>query len=272
MKPRHGLLAGLARHFVEELAASLEAEQLAARAGLLQALDPRAKLLAIILLIVGASTARLLLPLAGLFVLAVVLALLSQIPLASLARRVWLTVALFTGLIALPALVLVPGEVIVTLPWGGLGVSHQGLRSAAFLVGRGETCVTLVSLLVMTTPWQQVLKAMRSLGVPVVVVAMLGMTQRYIFLLVQLALQMFEARRSRVIIAPDAAATRRMALAMLGVLLGKSLQLAGEVHQAMLARGYRGEVCLLDEFQMRWCDWLVLLLASAICVVMVLLK
>ena len=56
---------------------------------------------------------------------------------------------------------------------------------------------TLAFLLILTTPWPYVLKAMRTLGVPVVVVAMLGMTHRYIFVLLQTATQMFEARRSR---------------------------------------------------------------------------
>lgn len=269
---QHGLLARLAHDFVRGLAVSLEAEQLGTRAGFLQTLDPRAKLLAVVLLILGASAVHVLLPLLGLFLLATLLALASRIPLSVLLRRVWLTVLVFSGLIALPALILVPGEVVASLPWTGLGVTRQGLRSAAFLIGRGETCVTLVSLLVMTTPWPHVLKAMRSLGVPIVVVAMLGMTQRYIFLLVQLALQMFEARRSRVMVSPDAATTRRMALAMLGVLLGKSLQLAGEVHQAMLARGYRGEVYLLEDFRMRWRDWPVMVVAMLVCVSMVVVR
>lgn len=269
---RRGLMAALAHHVVHGLEVSLEAERLGRRAGFLQTLDPRAKLIAVVLLVFAASMARLLLPLLAVFVLAVVLALVSYIPVTMLLRRVWLTVLVFTGLIALPALVLVPGDVVASLPWCGLGVTRQGLRSAAFLIGRGETCVTLVSLLIMTTPWPHVLKAMRSLGVPIVVVAMLGMTQRYIFLLVQLAMQMFEARRSRVMASPDAAATRRMALAMLGVLLGKSLQLAGEVHQAMLARGYRGEVHLLENFRMRRRDWPVMLAAALICVMMVVVR
>jgi energy-coupling factor transporter transmembrane protein EcfT len=38
-------------------------------------------------------------------------------------------------------------------------------------------------------------------------------------------------------------------------LLGKSLQLSGDVHLAMQARGFRGEVHLLDSAQMRPRDW-----------------
>jgi energy-coupling factor transporter transmembrane protein EcfT len=37
---------------------------------------------------------------------------------------------------------------------------------------------------------------------------------------------------------------------------GKTLQVSGEVHMAMQARGFRGEIRLLDELQMRPHDWL----------------
>ncbi len=46
---------------------------------------------------------------AALFAVAVALGLLSQVSLATLAKRVWLTVLAFTGVIALPALFLTPG-------------------------------------------------------------------------------------------------------------------------------------------------------------------
>jgi cobalt/nickel transport system permease protein len=49
---------------------------------------------------------------------------------------------------------------------------------------------------------------------------------------------------------------RRLAAASAGVLLGKSLQLSGEVHTAMQARGFRGQVRLLDEREMGWSNWL----------------
>ena len=51
---------------------------------------------------------------------------------------------------------------------------------------------------------------------------------------------------------------RRLAVASSGVLLSKTLHLSGEVYLAMQARGFRGEVYLLDDFQMRSLDWLAL--------------
>jgi len=119
-------------------------------------------------------------------------------------------------------------------------------------------------LLILSTPWTHVLKALRNLGVPVVVVAILGMTYRYIFLLLQTATQLFEARRSRIVASMNGQQQRQMVTAALGVLLGKAFQLGADVHLAMLSRGYRGEVHLLHDFQTRRRDWFALLFALSV--------
>lgn len=243
---------------------AMDAEESASRRGLLQTLDARCKLVAILALIVAAELARSLVMVAGLFGLAVLLALASRIALRRLARQVWVAVLVFTGVIALPSLVLVPGDTLWQLPYGHWCVTVQGLRSAAFLVGRGETCATLAVLLVLTTPWMHVLKALRCLGVPVALVAILGMTQRYIFVLLEVAAAMFEARRSRMLAPLPASQARAMVTASLGVLLEKSFRLATDVHLAMVARGYRGEVYMLHDFHARWHDWLALTVALAV--------
>ena len=46
-----------------------------------------------------------------------------------------------------------------------------------------------------------------------------------------------------------------MAIASSGVLLHKTLHMSGEVYLAMQARGFRGEVYVLDDFQMQARDW-----------------
>jgi cobalt/nickel transport system permease protein len=263
--PRPRSFTGKLTHsLVQTLQHALDAEVISARDGFLQRLDPRIKLLGLLALIVSTVLAKTLLALGALFVLAVGLALGSQIGLARLAKQLWLGVLLFTGVIALPALVLVPGTPLAQLPGLPWPVTLQGLRSAAFLIGRAETSATFALLLILSTPWPHVLKAMRSLGVPVVLVAVLGMTHRYIFVLLTTATQMFEARRSRLVAPVGGAAQRRLVAAAAGVLLGKSFELSAEVHQAMISRGYRGEIHLLDQFHTHRRDWLALGAALAI--------
>jgi cobalt/nickel transport system permease protein len=259
----------LLRGLLAAMEHAAEAERLVAGGGLLQRMDPRVKTLALLLPIVTAVLVHSLLALGGLFAAACALAIGSRVSLARLALQVWAGVLLFTGVLAAPALFLVPGEPLVHLPLLGGTVTRQGLQSAVFLVGRAETTATYAVLLVLTTPWPHVLKALRSLGVPAMVVVILGMAHRYIFLLLGRAVELFEAQRVRLLAPMDGRGRRRLAAAGTVALLQEALRLSTEVHLAMVARGYRGEVRLLDDFRTRPADWMalaavVLLVAAAL--------
>jgi len=253
--------------FVDALQHTFEAEELAKKDGLLQRLDPRVKLLAIAPLVLIAALARQLAVMVALFALAVALALLSKVPLGTLSKRVWIGVLAFTGLISAPALFLTPGHPIYSLPALGWTITEQGLRAAIYLVMRAETAATLSVLLVLCTPWNNLLKALRVLRLPTVLVVILGMTYRYIFLLLRTAHDMFESRKSRMVGRLDGRELRRMAGASAGVLLSKTLQLSEDVHLAMRSRGFQGEIYVLDEFRTGWFDWVMLALFIVIAVV-----
>ena len=254
--------ASFVERTVAELSHAMEqalyAEELAHANGLLQRIDPRVKVVGLLALIIAAALARNLAVILVLFVMALVLALLSRVPFRTLATRVWLGALLFTGTIALPAIFITPGQVLYRLPLFGWPITMQGLSSAAYLISRVETSATLALLLILCTPWTHVLKALRVLRVPVVFVVILGMTFRYIFLLLQTARDMFESRQSRMVGTLDSAERRRVASASVGVLLSKTLNLSSDVYMAMQSRGFRGEVYTLDEFQMQPRDWAAL--------------
>jgi cobalt/nickel transport system permease protein len=244
------------RSLLEAMQHTLFAEDMAAADGLLQRLDARVKLIGIGALVLATIAVRRVPTLFGVFLVAVLLAALSRVPVKVLAVRVWIAVALFTGGIALPALILTPGRIIFRSPALGWPITEQGVRTAVLLIGRAETAATLGFLLIVTTLWTQLLAALRFLRAPTVLVALLGMTYRYLFLFLQTARDMFESRESRlvgVLLPPD---RRRLAAASAGVLLGKSLQLSGDVHTAMQARGFRGQIHLLEDLRMGWGNWL----------------
>ena len=222
--------------------------------GWLQGFDPRVKLVGVGMLIVAVVAAQRIGVIAAILAAGTALALLSNVSWRRLATA-WFGALLFTGAIALPAIFLVPGRTLATLPGLDWAISERGLHSALLLIARSETTLTLCLLLVFTTPWSHLLRALRTLRVPVVVVVLAAMTYRYILLLLETASDMFQARRSRIVGRMEPHAQRHLMAASVGVLLDKSLQLSGDVHLAMQARGYRGEVYLLDDFQMRMRDW-----------------
>jgi len=250
-------MSGYIERTIASLVAASEraaiAEQVAFSEGALQRVDPRVKVAGLFALIVVVAASRRLSVIAALFVIAAILAAASHVRMRRLAGWVWLPVLFFTGAIALPAIFLTPGHAVASL--GITAITEQGLRAAAFLIGRAETASTLSALLVLTTPWPWVLKALRIFRCPMIVVAILGMTYRYIFVILQTALEMFEARQSRTVGVLPPSERRRLASSAAGVLLSKSVQMSGEVHQAMRSRGFRGEIHLLQDFRARATDW-----------------
>jgi cobalt/nickel transport system permease protein len=259
-RPKHsrGIVERTLASFVDVLEHAFYAEELAKKHGLLQKIDPRVKIVALLPLIVIAALARRLWVIAALFVVAVAVAMLSKVPLATLVKRVWLGVLSFTGIISLPALFLTPGQAIYTVPLLVWTVTAQGLRAALYLVMRAETAATFSVLLVLCTHWSNLLKALRVLRFPIVLVVIVGMTYRYIFLLLQNAHDMFRSRKSRMVGRLGGREQRRAATASAGVLMSKTLQLSGDVYLAMRSRGFQGEVYVLDEFRTGWFDWVML--------------
>ena len=248
------LAGGLARTFDQ----ALEAESVALGEGFLQRLDPRTKVVGLLALVLLAVMAQSLAVILAVLAVALALAMTSGVTPARMALQVWLPVLAFTGLVALPAAVTVPGTPVLAVPILGWPVTKQGLRSAALLVGRGEAASSLALLLVLCTPWTHILKALRLFGVPPVLVVILGMTHRYIFVLLGTAIAMFEARRARTVGRMTAQDGRRLATATAGTLFAKAFAMSSDVHLAMISRGYRGEVRVMDDFRFRKLDWIVL--------------
>jgi cobalt/nickel transport system permease protein len=259
---------GLIENTIEGLYLAMEralhSENSANSGGLLQRLDPRVKVAGLFSLILAATLATRLWVIAAIFAVALCLAALSLISIRMLASRVWTGAFLFTGAIAIPALFLTPGAPLYRLPVLDWAITRQGLTTGCYLILRVETAATLALLLIFTTPWMHVLKALRIFRIPVVVVVILGMTCRYILLMLQTAHQMFESRKSRTVGVLSASEQRRLAVSGAGVLLTKTFQLSGDVYLAMQSRGFRGEVYLLDDFQMKRLDWMAVTAFAAL--------
>lgn len=254
----HGFIEKTTESLLRALQETLFAEKAAQSPGLLQSCDARVKLAGVGALIISAITVHRIWMLAAVFGIAVLLAVFSNISLFLLLRRIWIPVLAFTGVIAMPAIFLVPGHVIYHVPVLGWSITVPGLQSAVFLVGRAETAGSLALLLVLSTPWNRLLRVLRSFRVSPTVVMILEMTYRYIFLLLSTAQEMIESRRARLVGYLEPKVERSLAAAMAGVLLNKTLQLSNDIHLAMQARGFRGDVRLMEDLQMRKADWLQL--------------
>jgi cobalt ECF transporter T component CbiQ len=258
------------RGISETLERSIFAEEISSRSGLLQSLDPRMKLIAILALLIGVSLSHSLIIIAVVYLLATLLAVLSSIPVDFFIKRVWLVLPFFTGLVVLPALFITPGPPLIRIPLG-LTITRTGLITVLFLLLRVSTSVSLGLLLILTTSWNAVLSALSVMRIPDVFILILGMTYRYIYLLLHIANDMFLSRQSRVVGRMSGAEERRVVAATTASLLSKSLNMSSQVYLAMQSRGFRGTVVMMKPFKMQPRDWALggVLLSVALIVIII---
>ena len=131
---------------------ALFAEDLARKNGLLQSLDPRVKIIGLLALILDVTLSRNFFTIIFIFAAAVLLAILSQIPIRTLATRAWLSAIAFTGTIALPVIFIADGEMrLLKLPL--LNLDHhfeQGINERGFsCFCASKPTVTLSFLLIL---------------------------------------------------------------------------------------------------------------------------
>ena len=144
------------------------------------------------------------------------------------------------------------------------------MHGSAILVLRVAVSISFAVLLTLTTRWADLLKSLRSLGMPRVFVLMLAMAYRYLYVLLESAGEMFVARKSRQIgPASDSGEGRRFISSSIGVLFGKSYSMSEEVYQAMVSRGFNGNVRTMDDLRLTRIDALWAGLASLIALLLI---
>lgn len=238
--------------------------------GLLQRLDPRAKLIMALALILTAGFLHALTALLALYLVILALAAASRLPFDFFVKRVWMGIPLFTGLVILPATFFTGEPRLFDLPLGPFhfGPSLTSLYSAAVFITRVMVSVSLAVSLILTTPWADVLHSLHVLRVPQVFILVLAMTYRYIFLFLHTVNGMFEARKSRMVGYSSGQEQRRWISSSLVSLLHRSFKMSTDVYAAMVARGFQGEIRGYHRYRMAFPDWLALLctamLASAL--------
>ena len=118
--------------------------------------------------------------------------------------------------------------------------------------------MSLAVLLVLTTPWADLLKSLQAVYVPQVFILLLSMTYRYIFLFLHTANGMFEARKSRTVGRTHGNEHRRWISSSMGYLMNRSFKMSNDVYAAMAARGFTGVIRSYSDYHMTTTDWIAL--------------
>jgi len=246
---------------------TLFAEEVASKKGLLQSLDPRIRTVSLILLIGIVLFAKSLGFIIALYLLAVLLALLSEIRLGFFLARTWFFIPIFSFFIAFPSVFsfITPGPEILRI--GPLMVTSPGLLGASIFVGRVASSVSFAVLLSLTSRHTELLKVLRFFGIPQLFVMVMGMTYRYIYLLLEILENAHRAVQSRVGRVASTGKGQRLVVWNIASLWMRSYQLSDQVYGAMRSRGYRGEPVVLDHFKTKprdWCFLVAMLVLAAL--------
>ena len=152
---------------------------------------------------------------------------------------VWLFVPLFTGMVALPAIFLVPGEEMYSL-WI-FNITYEGIKSALFLVLRATISVTAVALLTRTTRWEDIIYSLNYLKLPWTFTLMLLLTLRYIFFLIRTVRKTLLSVKSRIIGKEKVVSTWKLYAPLVGNIFIKSYDMQEKVYLSMISRGFKGD-------------------------------
>lgn len=159
-------------------------------------------------------------------------------------------IALPFALSAITVLFSLPGEPVSTfrlLMWD-LTISDAGLLRFVSIVIRSWLSVQVAILLVGTTEFPKIVHALNHLRVPTILTVIISFLYRYLFVLTDEVLRMLRARqaRSAAVAGINSGGSvlwrARIAGHMAGQLFLRSYERSDRIYNAMLSRGYKGEL------------------------------
>ena len=198
------------------------------REGFLQKVDARIKLLGVLLLLL-ASVSNFDLPKTfTIFFSTLILAKLSNIRIKLLLSRIWLF-TLFAFIIVIPRAFIGVKDFYF--------LNFNEFVYAIIFTFRVMTAITLLQLLILTTPFNQILVALKSFKIPEQFVFILGLTYRYIHLMFSELLRILIARESRRVKRTSSVEVWRVGGKSLGSFFIRTFEKGERVQLAMSARG-----------------------------------
>jgi cobalt/nickel transport system permease protein len=150
-----------------------------------------------------------------------------------------------------------------------LTVSGEGLRQFATIAFKSWVSVQAALLLTFTTPFPEIVEALRRLRVPKLMVAIISFMYRYLAVLTDEATRMLRARSARAASIdgqPKGSLTWRAKVvgSMVGSLFLRAYERSERIYAAMQSRGFTGELRFLDTRAFVRGDWVVLTFAAGL--------
>ena len=198
--------------------------------------------------------------------------IISRVSLKQFFFRTLFFITLFAVVIAIPLLFITPGQIIALWKLGSLNIiiTLEGVIVASSFILRIWVSLMAIMTLIFTTPFANLIHAMKYMRIPRIFLLLYSLTYRYIFLFIDELLRMLRAKEAR--------SFRRLGFRMrfkilgqvFGTLLVRSINKSERVYRAMLARGYTGDL-VTKEYKTNYFYTSLFLLFSISAIIVILL-
>lgn len=226
-----------------------------------QRMDPRWKLAGLVVAAGSFAILRSVGPALTACVGAVLIVALARISWPWYLRRLGIAMIMYTlFMVWLP---FVPQEGHDTLDLGPIAISVSGLHRLIVLTANLAAMLSLMMVLLATTPLPNLFKAARALWLPRLLVFLMLLTYRYVCLLMEEFGRLRIALRVRGFRNAANVHSYRTIGQVAGTLLVRSAERSERVGQAMRCRGFEGEFHTLDEFRTARTDVAIFVLLMA---------
>lgn len=231
--------------------------EMAGKNGLFQKLDPRLKVVFMVYFIVIISLVRSVRVECAIAVFIFVLIALSRLDLLYMYRRI-IGFAFFFGFcIALPSAfnVITRGEIILPVTTLGrdyhfwiysipkeIGITREGAFGVAMLTLRVANSLGISLLIIHTTPFFEIIRALKVFRVPDTFLMIIILTYKYIFIFSRTVEDMYLAMKSRLAGPVNSATVRELVAGRIFYIFKKSQMRYEETYRAMVSRGFSGDV------------------------------
>jgi cobalt/nickel transport system permease protein len=244
--------------------------EMAVGKGFFYDLDTRIKVVFWLFSLVIVSLKKEILPELGIFFTVLVIIVLSRINLITFYKKIFLLGFFFGFLISLPSSlnIITHGEVllpIIRLPraydfWiyhipQVIGFTKEGFSVAAMLTMRVLNSLSLTFLILYTTPFPEIIKALKVLKVPDAFLMIISLTYKYIFIFARIVVDMHLAKKSRLVGAVKGAEARDWIAGRIAFIFKKTQLKCDDVFKAMVGRGFSGEIKLYQYQKITGRDW-----------------
>jgi cobalt/nickel transport system permease protein len=199
------------------------------------------------------------------------LTLAARLNFFNLYKRVLFFGFFFGFLIALPSAlnVITRGEVILPMfhlsrPhdfWiyripAEIGITREGVYGVAMLTLRVMNSLALSFFVLYTTPFSEIIRALRVLRVPDTFLMVITLTYKYMFVFAKTVEDMHLAKKSRTAGPVGNAQARKWIAGRIVFLFRKTQQRCEDIFKAMLGRGFSGDIKIYGGKMLQTRDWI----------------